>query len=273
VTRIPPILRGSATLGVDDWGLAGPGSLDFPAFGLGLWSLSDATGLRPEYVLPVLYSESGFSTSITNSIGCIGLNQVCPFAWTVPADYASYSASQQLSTVIAPMYKSNIAKSGPILSGTRAYQSNFLPATIDGTGGWTAAHALGDIVVSKNGPTNKNAADYDSNVGLDSARKGYITVADLAHFISKAASSAAVKSAIAQTYALRPGETPQDPVYGTDFPSTSVTAPIASVGISFGEGVALGAAGIAGLFFGQWASQGFKRPKLGRAGWFPRRVR
>jgi hypothetical protein len=256
---------------VDDWGLAGPGSLDFPAFGVGLWALSDATGLRPEYVLPVLYSESGFSTSITNSIGCIGLNQVCPFAWTVPSDYASYSASEQLATVVAPMYKTNIAKSGPLRSGTRAYQSNFLPATVNGIDGWTAARNLGDIVVSKNGPTNKNTADYDGNVGLDTGRKGYITVADLAHFIAKAAASSSVKSAIAQTYALRPGASPEDPVYGTDFQSmTTTTAP---TGITFGQGAAIGAAAITAAFLGTWAAEGFQRPKLGRAGWLPRRAR
>jgi hypothetical protein len=44
-------------------------------------------------------------------------------------------------------------------------------------------------------------------------------------------------------------------------------------GITFGQGVALGAAAIGGLFVGQWASEGFKRPKLGRAGLWPRRVR
>jgi hypothetical protein len=267
-----PLVRGSRTfvvdVGGDDWGLAGPGSLDFPAFGSGLWALYDSTGLRPEYVLPVLYSESGFSTTITNSIGCIGINQACPFAWTIPSDYASYSASQQLASVVAPMFKANIAKSGPINSGTRAYQSNFLPATMDGTAGWTAARSLDDVVVSKSGPTNQNAADYNGNIGLDVARKGYITVADLAHFIAKAAASSAVKSAIAQTYALRPGESPQDPVYGTDFSSSSPGS-----GITFSEIIALGAAGVTAIFLGQWAADGFRRPKMGRANFWPRRAR
>ena len=49
--------------------------------------------------------------------------------------------------------------------------------------------------------------------------------------------------------------------------------PPGGIGITFGQGVLLGVAGVTGLFVGTWAAEGFKRPKLGRAGWLPRRVR
>ena len=44
-------------------------SLDFPAAADALWALYDATGIRPEWILPVLYSESGFNPAIVNSLG------------------------------------------------------------------------------------------------------------------------------------------------------------------------------------------------------------
>lgn len=180
-------------------------SLDFPAFGQALWALYDSSGIRPEYALPVLYSESGFSTSVTNSIGCVGIGQSCPFANNLPADYASWSASQQLSGMVGPAWKADIAKFGPIRSGTRLYQANFLPATL------ATAKSLSSVLAAKGGNV------YLANAGLDYTHKGAITVSDLAHFISLASGHAAVKDAVAQAYALRPGESPKDPVYGDDF--------------------------------------------------------
>ena len=186
--------------------------------GAALWALSDATGLRPEYVLPVLYSESGFNPAIVNSIGCVGINQACPNAIAVPAGYASFTASQQMTSVVSPMFQSIVAKYGPIRSGIRAYLSNFLPAALP------TCFALSSVLASKTGsPTcwsvsaAYSEAIYNAN-SFDYQKTGVIRVSDLAHFVAKAASSPAVKSAIAQTYALRPGEVMRDPVYGDDYP-------------------------------------------------------
>lgn len=203
-------------------------SLDFPAFGQGLWALYDATGIRPEYLLPVFFSESGFSPSITNSIGCIGINQACPFANNLPSDYASWSASQQLNGLVAGSFKALVAKYGPIKSGTKAYIANFWPIALPNV------PTLASIVTN-------NASVLAANPGLDVGNKGYITAGDMAHFIAKAAANPAVQSAIAQTYALRPDETPRDPVLGEDYSSaaTSVGQTVAIVG-----GVTLGAAAV-----------------------------
>jgi hypothetical protein len=182
--------------------------LDFPATAMALWTGFDAGKLpRPEYLLPCLYSESGFSTSVVNSIGCTGLNQLCPFAWPIPAGYATWSASQQLSGPISSMFGQLIAKYGPLNSGTRTYLANFLPGLLP------TATSLSSVIATRGG------AVYAANAGLDYQNTGVIRVSDLAHFIKRAAGIAAVQSAIAQTYAQRPGESPEEPVYGTDFSS------------------------------------------------------
>ena len=52
-------------------------AVDMPAFGQALWSGFVAGKLpRPEYLIPVLYSESGLNPAITNSIGCVGIDQL-----------------------------------------------------------------------------------------------------------------------------------------------------------------------------------------------------
>jgi hypothetical protein len=192
-------------------------SLDFPAFGTALWSLSDETGIRPEYALPIFYSESGFNPAATNSINCQGISQICSYAHTLPAGYTSWTASQQM-TIIAPMFAAIVAKYGSIRSGTRLYLANFLPAALP------TCFALSSVLASKTGsPTcwsvsaAYSEAIYNAN-SFDYQKTGVIRVSDLAHFVAKAASNAAVKSAIAKTYALRPGEVMRDPVYGDDYP-------------------------------------------------------
>jgi hypothetical protein len=208
--------------------------LDFPATAVALWALSDAGGPRPEYMLPVLYEESGFSPGAVNSIGCTGLNQLCPFAQNIPEGYASWLASQQIAGPIASMFKAIVAKYGPIGSGTRAYQANFLPGTL------ATDRELSSVLATK------GSSVYAANTGLDYSGSGAIRVSDLAHAIAKAAATPAVRSAIAQTYALRPGDSPNDPVYGTDFLSPLAPTPLAT---AFLVGSATLAAGAVGAFY------------------------
>ncbi len=192
-------------------------SLDFPASGEALWALYDQTGIRPEYLLPVLYSESGFRPDVVNSLGYTGINQASTAMLasygTSSADYATWPASQQIQRVVTPEYANIQNQLGvAIRSGTKAYQLNFLPATLSTAGSL-------DSVLATEGNTNEYGAGnvYGANAGFDYQHKGTITVGDLAHFVAKAAANPTVQSAISQTYALRPSETMQDPVYGTDF--------------------------------------------------------
>src|SRR5271166_1286315 len=188
-------------------------SLDFPAFALALWAAYDAGQLpRPEYVLPVLYTESGFA-SVQNFAGApyygIGQDSGAQLErqGIDPSDYLTWPASAQLSTVIAPRYALIQKQFGAINSGTSAYLANFLPAKLGGS------RSLGTVLATR----GDGSSWYESNAGLDYTGKGTITIGDLAHFISKAASAQPVRDAIEQTYAQRPGESPTDPVWGTEY--------------------------------------------------------
>lgn len=175
------------------------------------WSIYDATGLRPEYLWPVLWSESGLDPSIPNRAGApyYGISQASG-SWLAAhgigvADYLTWPASRQLLTVVLPMVRSNVAAYGPIRSGTRFYQSNFLPATMPRRALFAAL-------------TWKGSPEYGANAGLDTTRKGVILVADLATFVGRAARQPAVADAIARSYAARPSAGPAtDPVLGSDY--------------------------------------------------------
>lgn len=186
--------------------------LDFPATAEALWALFDAGGPRPEYILPVLWSESGFDPSRPNDQGYpyYGVGQTSGTrladAGVDPQDFLTWPASQQIARFVAPMFRDIARQYGRIASGARAYQANFLPKTL------ATSHGL-DSVISRFGDHY-----YGPNHGLDWQNKGTITVRDLAHFIEKAARDPHVQSAIANTYDVRPGERPpHEPVLGEDF--------------------------------------------------------
>ena len=101
-----------------------------------LWALYDVSGIRPEYVLPVLYVESaGFNPAIANQAGApyYGIGQDSAAAieragYTVPG-YLAASAADQIRSVVAPRLASLVHQAGPLRSATRVYQANFLPGT------------------------------------------------------------------------------------------------------------------------------------------------
>jgi hypothetical protein len=170
-----------------------------------LWALFDAGGPRPEYVLPVLYSESGFESTVINSIGCAGVNQACSqllaSLGVTAQTYATWPASEQITKCLTPY----MLNDKPLNSGTRVYQANFLPATL------STATTLDSVLATSPG------AVYSANAGLDTTKAGVITVQDLANSVARSAATTAVQQAIAAAYALRPNLVPNDPVYGTDY--------------------------------------------------------
>jgi len=184
---------------------------------------------RPEYLIPVLFSESGLRPDVQNSLGYAGLNQISPSylaSWGIdPADYLTWPASRQLQLVVKPYLQNVIDRYGPLNSGTRTYQANFLPATL------ATARSLSSVLATRGSDV------YDANSGFDTAGKGTITVQDLANFVAKAAAAPAVKNAIAKTYAVS-GGSPRDPVYGTDFmkwtPAKVIVAAAAAGVIAWG---------------------------------------
>lgn len=178
---------------------------------LALWSIADQTGIRPEYLIPVLYFESGFQPSAANAAGApyYGIAQTSAAQLaalgTTPAAYLGMSAAAQIALAVAPFFR-NAAALAPIRSATRAYQANFLPATLPTVRGLTQ-------VVAPHG-----TSAYASNPALDPFHHGAILLSDLAAVMSRSAEAPAVKQAIARAYALRPSAgVPRNPVYGTDF--------------------------------------------------------
>jgi hypothetical protein len=165
-----------------------------------LWQIASETGVAPEYLLPVLYHESGFNPSVANSQGApyYGINQasadlIAQYANTDPDTYMTWPASRQLSTVVRGYIKGLVSTYGPIRSATRLEQANFLPATLN------SARNLDDVI------TRSPSAFYTSNSSLDADNKGFISVRDIARAIMKAAQTPAVQNAIATAYAARGG--------------------------------------------------------------------
>jgi hypothetical protein len=177
-----------------------------------LWALTDRGGPRPEYLLPVLYFESGFNPAAPNAAGYpyYGLNQISGDQLARQGidvgDYLTWPASRQLTEVVTPYMLAQIAYGGALNSGARTYQAEFLPATLH------TARSLTSVLTTRGQPA------YDANTVFDWDHTGTITVGDLAHAVATMAAKPAVQSAIAEAYAIRPGESPKSSVYGTDFP-------------------------------------------------------
>lgn len=184
------------------------------------WTLYDRVGLRPEYLLPVLYFESGFNPAIPNAAGSpyygIGQNSAAQIAasGSTPTAYLAMSAGDQIRSVVTSYFAGVVARYGALRSATRSYQANFLPATL------ATVRGLAQIV------TPKGTAYYASNVVLDPLHHGAITLSDLAFVMTRSAAAAEVRTATARAYVLRPSEVhnEQEPVYGTDFLDPGLSA-------------------------------------------------
>jgi hypothetical protein len=183
-------------------------SLDAASYEV-LWQISDETGIRPEWLLPCLQEESGLNPAALNSLGYAGINQInAGFLANIgvtPADYVTWPASEQLRRVVLPYMQGVVNRYGPLRSATRVEQANFLPATL------TTARSLTSVLAAS------GSAIYNANSGLDLNHNGAITVQDLADMMAKTAATSNVRNALAATYAIRPGESQRDPVYGDDF--------------------------------------------------------
>jgi hypothetical protein len=186
----------------------------------------------------VLYAESGLNPAIPNQAGepFYGLNQISK-SWltsigVTPDDYLTWPASRQLTTVVGPYIANQVSHYGPLRSGVRLYQANFLPATLN-----TAKH-LTDVVTAAPSPY------YTHNAGLDPKGKGNITVQDLANFVARAAASQAVKEALNQAYSIdasggNPHGPMEDPVYGEDFGFYEKNRPWLIAGAIFASSAAI----------------------------------
>jgi hypothetical protein len=199
-----------------------------------LWSIFDASGIRPEYLIPVLYFESAgtFDPSISNRAGApfYGLAQtsapkLAEFG-TTPAAFLAMSQGAQIRLAVAPYFAQVVKSYGPIRSATRAYQANFEPATL--------AHVRGLGQIVDHAGTRSYAANASA---LDVYKHNAITLGDLALVMSHAAAAQSVRAATARAYALRPADAPARPaVYGEDFVSAGAT--LGALALALGWAVA-----------------------------------
>lgn len=189
--------------------------LDQPASSSAFWAIYNATGIRPEFLIPVLSFESGLEPSIPNQAGApyygIGQNAgsfITQVTGLSPTDYLTKPASYQLQNVVLPYFHAIVSKYGSLPSGVKVYQAEFMPASLQ------YAPGLDDVI------TKAPAIEYTDNVGFDRQRKGYITPRDLAAAVASQVSKPAVQQAIAAAYALAPSMgPPQDPVWGNTGPT------------------------------------------------------
>ena len=177
-----------------------------------LWALYDASGIRPEYVLPVLYYESSFRPDALNApTEASGLGQDLGVylrrKGIDPTDYRTWSAAEQIDRVIAPRLTTLAKHYGIPRSATRVYQSNFMPATL------ATAPALWSPVAWA------GSQEYASNPHVDRIGKGSITVSDFAALVASVKNAPELKNAIARAYQVRKTDGPaREPIYGADFP-------------------------------------------------------
>lgn len=176
-----------------------------------LWALYDASGIRPEWVLPMLYLESGFDPSKPNQAGApyYGLAQdYGPYLerhGIQPSAYLGMTAQEQLAAIVVPRLEGMAKAYGPLKSATRVYQANFLPGTL------ATAPRLSSVVAWK------GSQAYNANALLDATHDGAITVSDLAWWMAVEAAQPEAHAALLRAYALRPTEKPQNAAYGGDF--------------------------------------------------------
>lgn len=191
-----------------------------------LWGIWQATGIRPEWLLPVLYHESSLNPAASNGtyfgIGQNSTTDIQRFAGVSSSSYLALPASQQLSTVVQGYFAQY---AGQIGSGWRCYQAEYLPATLG-----TATSLDSVIASSANDPNNF----YKDNPSLDFNHDGQITLGDLAQVVSAAAATAHVKAAIKAAYAIAPlwAGLPTDPTYGVTAGQIFMYATIMAAGFT-----------------------------------------
>lgn len=188
-----------------------------------LWALYDATGIRPEWIAPVLYYESGFDPSLPNRQGApyYGIGQsshtIVEGLGVTPSEFLTWSQEEQIRRAVLPYFAGLVHMFGPLRSGARVYQANYQPATLP------TVRKLWQVVAWR------GSQAYEANRTLDQLRDGAITLSDLALAVQRKAQEPEVIEALAEAYEQRPDEKPTSPAFGADYtdPRWWVLAPVA----------------------------------------------
>jgi hypothetical protein len=141
----------------------------------------ESIGADPLDVAGLLLNESVFNPTSQNSIGCVGLNQICPgsqgiFSSDYTVDqYLALPVSQQLQAGVFPFWQQMMSNAGvSTISAAELYWLNFLPATF-------VPNSPSSYVISQQGDPY-----YSGNASLDVDGSGTITLGDLQQVIQNA---------------------------------------------------------------------------------------
>lgn len=119
--------------------------------------------IQAEDLAAVMYHESGFSASITNSIGCTGLIQFCPAPWGGQAVIGKNSAELAAMSRVAQMDDVFVYYKSTGLSGIRSFTDLCLSTFYPAARGKPDSFAFSASVVNANAPlfaTGNTLGDY-----------------------------------------------------------------------------------------------------------------
>ncbi len=154
-------------------------------------SISSKLGIDPNWLMIVMNSESGISSTIPNSIGCVGLIQFCPD--TARGSYKTLGGKRVNLNALKAMhpvtqldyvYKYFYSYRYRMNSVFDLYLVAFYPAAIGKKDSYVIGSKNGDAYARKVGSQNK---------ALDMNKDGYVTVRDFKQFVAKKTAGLSVK--------------------------------------------------------------------------------
>ena len=138
----------------------------------------------PVVYLDVWNAESGLNPGSENPTGhARGLNQMMPKTLAglgAPANFNALAGEDQLPWIERLIASGEALNGAPFRSAARYYHSNFFPRTMP------RGQTPMTTVVASDAADPEERAAYAANAGMDPAKNGRITYADLAAFLNRA---------------------------------------------------------------------------------------
>jgi hypothetical protein len=149
-----------------------------------LAELGERHATDPVVFLDVWNAESGLNPGVENPNGhARGLNQMMPRTLQglgAPANFNALAGEDQLPWIERLVAAGEGLNGGPFRSAERYYHSNFFPRTMP------PGQTPTTVVVASDATDPEERAAYAANAGMDPAKNGRITYADLAAFLNRA---------------------------------------------------------------------------------------
>jgi hypothetical protein len=153
------------------------------AFFAKLAELGQRHATDPVVFLDVWNAESGLNPGAENPNGhARGLNQMMPKTLAglgAPTNFNALAGEDQLPWIERLIASGEALNGGPFRSAERYYHSNFFPRTMP------RGQTPTTTVVASDAADPEERAAYAANAGMDPAKNGRITYADLAAFLNR----------------------------------------------------------------------------------------